>query len=736
MIQEPNSDRAAGQAEAAAAGYEELKVLLADDRFADLRQAAGAFLQLNPEHGLAHKLLGLACLVLGDGAAARSALERADQLMPGNGEVLDYLGCAWNMLGRHAEAAATFERSRAADPQRAESWVNIGKNRRDMGDVEGAANAYRQAIAMNPRLVSAQNNLAVILCELGRPAEALELLDQALLLVPNAVWVHVHRGNSLKDLKRYSEAVAAYDRALQIAPTLSEGWNNLADVLQLSGDTVQAVAASERALALKPDDPEVLNTLGTLYAIEKRPRDAETMLRRALAIQPDNAIYWLNLGNALTDVDEKIACIRKALQLRPDFEEAQSNLLFNLNYLADLTPDDLLREARLYGELVGRRVVAKTQWDNERSPARELRIGLVSADLCQHPVSYFLEATLMAAQEKSFFWIAYSGTEKEDEVTARMRTRFNAWRDARRMTDEDLIRQIIDDRIDILIDLSGHTTGHRLPVFAAKPAPVQATWLGYVGTTGIAAIDYLIADPHVLPEGEPSHTCEQPWRLPECYMSFTRPPFTLELSEPPLLKNAYPTFGCFNNLAKVNDRVLDLWARVLLAVPDARLLMRAKGLADEAVCQRVRSRFTAAGVDAARLEFGGSLPSREAGMAEYSRVDIALDPFPYTGATTSVEALWMGVPVLTLKGDRFIARVGESFNRNLGLDDWIAADADDYVQRAARLCRDTETLKRLRRSLRERGAASPLGNPVWFANQLESALRGMWRRYCQTPSAA
>ena len=679
--------------------------------------------------------MGLACLVLADGEAARGALEHADRLLPGNGEVLDHLGCAWNMLGRYSEAAAVFARSRAADPGRAESWINIGKNLRDMGDKEGAVAAYRQAIEMNPALASAQNNLAVTLCEIGRPAEALELLDRALLVVPDEGWVHVNRGNVLKEMKRFSDAVAAYDRALQIDPNMSEGWNNLSDALQLSGDNPQAVAAAERALALAPEDPEVMNTLGTLYALAKRPQEAELMLRRALAIRPDNAVYWLNLGNALPAVEGKVACMKKALELRPGFEQAQSNLVFNLNYLPDLTPGDLLREARRYGELVASRVQAKTHWVNDRTPDRGLRIGLVSADLCQHPVTYFLEATLMAAREKDFVWIAYSGAEKEDEVTARIRTCFDEWRDARQMTDNDLIQQIIDDRIDLLIDLSGHTAGHRLPVFAAKPAPVQATWLGYVGTTGIDAIDYLIADPHVLPLGEASQSCEQPWRLPECYMSFTRPPFTLELSEPPLLKNGYPTFGCFNNLFKVNDRVLDLWARVLLEVPDARLLMRAKQFSDAAVYQHVLSRFTRVGIDAARLEFGGSLSSREAGMAEYARIDIALDPFPYTGATTSVEALWMGVPVLTLKGDRFIARVGESFNRNLGLDDWIAPDADDYVRRAARLCRDTDTLKRLRRSLRERGAASPLGNPIWFANQLETALRGMWRNYCSRPPA-
>jgi protein O-GlcNAc transferase len=714
----------------AAAGYEVLKALLDEDRIAELAQAASEFLQHYPDHAMASKLLGLACLILGDGETAKRVLERTDQLMPGNGEVLDHLGCACNMLGRHAEAAACFERSLAADPGRAETWVNVGKNRRDMGDREGAASAYRQAIAMHAGLTSAHNNLSVILCELGRPDEALASIDKALELEPEAPWVHVNRGNALKDLMRFPEAIAAYDRALLLQPSMHEAWNNLADALQLAGDSAQAMAAAERALALDPSDPAVLNTLGTLYAVQQRPAEAEAMMRRALAIEPENATFWLNLGNVLSEVGDKIDCYRKALALKPDFEQAQSHLVFHLNYAPEPSPDELLDQARRYGALLKARITPRQSWANERSPNRALRVGIVSADLCQHPVSYFLEATLMAARDKNFVWLAYSNVEKEDEVTALMRTRFDHWCDAGKLTDAALIERILADQIDLLLDLSGHTAGHRLPVFAAKPAPVQATWLGYVGTTGVDAIDYLIADPHVLPEGLDSHCVETPWRLPECYMSFTRPPFDLALTEPPLLKNGYPSFGCFNNLAKVNDRVLDLWARLLLAVPDARLLLRAKQLANEATRQRVLDRFTAAGVDPSRIETGGSLPSREAGMAEYARVDIALDPFPYTGATTSAEALWMGVPVLTLKGDRFIARVGESFNRNIGLADWIATDPDDYIARAARFCRDVEELKRQRQALRLRGAASPLGNPVWFANQLETALRGMWKRYC------
>lgn len=713
-----------------ASGYAVLRHLLETDQLRELYRLAPIFLAEFPENWRGYKLFGLACLYLSDVANARLALVRADALNPDDGEILDYLGVAYNLQGQFKEAEAVFHRALAADPKRAEAWVNMGKNRRDAGDRNGAAEAYRRAVEMHPTLVSGHNNLGVVLCELGRPVEALPAFEKALELQPQSPWAHVNLGNVLKDLKRYDDAIASYDRALQMTTMMHEAWSNLADVLQLTGKTEEAVAAAERALNLDPEGPETLNTLGTLYAVQKRMPEAEALFRRALAAQPDNAVYWLNLGNALAEVPAKVDAFRRALALKPDFEQAQSHLAFHLNYLAEASPEELQREAVRYGELLARRITPRQAWDNDRNADRPLRIGLVSADLCQHPVAYFLEATLHAFKDKKLSFVAYSGAEKEDEVSARLRTMFAKWHNALAMTDDELVAQIAADRIDILLDVSGHTAGHRLPVFAAKPAPVQATWLGYVGTTGLSTIDYLIADRHVLPENLPPHTVETVWRLPECYMSFTRPPFNIDLSEPPCLTNGYPTFGCFNNFAKVNDRVLDTWARVMAAVPDARLLLRAKPLSEESARQRIAERFAAFGVAVERLEMGGSLPTREDGMRDYNRIDIALDPFPYTGATSSVEALWMGVPVLTLRGDRFIARVGESFNRNLGLDDWIAEDIDDYIARAARLCRNTDELARLRRSLRTRGAASPLGNPVWFANQLEVALRGMWRRYC------
>jgi protein O-GlcNAc transferase len=700
-------------------------------RYPEMRQAAQALVNVSPQHERGWHMLGLACLFLGDAKAGLAALLRASELQPSNAEVWDHLGTAYIFLGRPGEASPAFERSTALDAGRAETWVNLGKNECDLGRPEKAIEAYRTAIRLNPKLIEAYNNLSGVLIQVARPAEALAVTDAALEISQELVWIHIHRGNALKAMGRLEEAVAAYRRATEVDRSRPQAWNNLGNALQDLGDNEAAIEACEFALMLSPHDPEIRNNLGALYADAKRLAEAEEMLRVATERRPNYVEAWLNLAKVLpAGTEEKVAAYRKALEFRPDLEHALSSVAFNLNYLP-VTPQALFDAAVSYGTTLARRVTPRSAWPNRPDPTRSLRVGLVSADLCVHPVAYFLEGTLMCARTAGIEWVAYSGTEKEDGTTTTLKSYCSLWRDIRGMSDSEVCDQIANDGIDILIDLSGHTEGHRLPVLAAKPAPVQVTWLGYVGTTGVGAIDYILGDSFVLPEDAPCWTVEKPWRLPECYMSFTRPPFDLAITEPPALKNGFVTFGCFNNLAKVNDSVLEVWARVLAAVPGSRLVLRAKQLGDQMVRDRLVAHLAGLGVSVDRVQLSGSLPSRELAMAEYAKVDIALDPFPYTGATTSVEALWMGVPVLTMKGDRFIARVGESLNANMGLRHLIAEDADDYVSRAARLAADPAALSTLRQTLRDRGAASPLGNPVWFANQLTAALRGMWKEWCR-----
>ena len=325
--------------------------------------------------------------------------------------------------------------------------------------------------------------------------------------------------------------------------------------------------------------------------------------------------------------------------------------------------------------------------------------------------------------------IAYPSHFRTDALTERIKACCYGWHSAVGLSDENLARRISDDGIDILIDLSGHTAHSRLPMFAWKPAPVQASWLGYFATTGVAAMDYLIADPWTVQKAEEASFTEKIWRLPDSYLCFTPPDVDVQVVPLPALTNGHVTFGCFNHLSKMNDAVVALWARVLQAVPGSRLFLKAKQLGEATVRQSVVERFATHGVDAGRLILEGAAPRAEL-LASYRRVDIALDPLPYPGGTTSVEALWMGVPVLTLAGERFLSHIGESILRNVGMPEWIAADADGYVARAVSYAGDLPYLATLRNGLRRQVLGSPLFDAPRFAHHFEAALRGMWRVWC------
>jgi predicted O-linked N-acetylglucosamine transferase (SPINDLY family) len=384
-----------------------------------------------------------------------------------------------------------------------------------------------------------------------------------------------------------------------------------------------------------------------------------------------------------------------------------------------------LEEARQYGECVNALASMRyTDWVCENSPKR-LRVGMVSGDLCTHVVSYFLEGLLRGLDSDRIELIAYPTRPKEDPTSQRLRAYFAAWKPLTGLSDAAAAECIHADGVHILLDLNGHTAYNRLPVFAYKPAPVQASWLGYFATTGVAAMDYLIADPWTMPETEEAYFTEKIWRLPETRLCFTPPDVDVSVSQLPALTSGYITFGCFNNLTKMNDGVVALWSRVLAAVPGSRLLLKAKQLKDASVRQNVFERFATHGVGAERLVLEEPAPRAEY-LAAYQRLDIVLDPFPYPGGTTSCEALWMGVPVLTLAGERFLSRQGVGLLMNTGLPEWIASDPDDYVARAVSHAGDLQGLAAVRASLRERFVATPICDAKRFARHFEQALEGMW----------
>ena len=705
--------------------------LLEQGRMAELIERATVFGERHPGHFKAKKLLGFAFLLSGDVQRGLGALQQAVAIDPSNAEAFDLIGCAHNMMGNYLEADEAFKASLKLDAGRAESWGNLGKNLSDQRDHRGAVDAYSRALTLDPTLVRIQVNLGASLCEIGKPEEALKVTEQAITLDPANAWAFMHRGNALKDLFRLDAAIADYRHALMLDAGLFQAWLSLADAFQKKGEAPAAQNAAERAYAINPEHPDVLNCLGTLYAISDRTKEAEGLFRRALDRQPDNAVYWVNLGSATEGIDDKLACYKKARDLQPSFVQAQSQLLFCLNYFSDIAPAEMLAEAQKFGQIATARIPADTRWANDRDPVRPLRIGVVSGDLCTHPAAYFLDSTLEAFKGRKHQWFAYSNVEQEDAQTERFRGFFSHWCDCQRLTDAALAKRIKDDGIDILIDLAGHSAANRLPVFAYRPAPVQVAWLGYFATTGMPTMDWIIADACSIREGEERHYSEPVWRLPDTRFCFTPPKLTIPVSDGSHFGGSRRlTFGNFSTLIKANDKVLALWAKVMSAVPEAQLLIKAKQLDDATERQRLTTRLGELGVTPDRLILEGRSP-REAYLRTYHRVDICLDTFPFAGGTTTAESLWMGVPVLTLAGQSMVARQSESMLNNVALAHWVAANEEDFVRKALAFSQDRATLTQLRLDLRHRLLASPLGNAEVFANRLEAALCGMWQNYCK-----
>ena len=610
----------------------------------------------------------------------------------------------------------------------------------------------------------------------GTPRAALDFYDAALRLTPHLARGHLNRGNALFACGDMESALAAFCKALKIDPEYASAHFNLGNTWVRLGDVKSAQAAYQRAIALKPDFVDAEVALGALLDDLRDFEGACAHYRRALVLQPDYAQAHCNLGKSLRDLgrfDDAVVCFGKALELNPAYAEAYvnlgvvlgdlgeqrkaldcyrqalnlkpeylaalSNLLFLLNYETVNEGISAFAEAQRFGEAAAQLATPFIHWNVAVVPSRCLRVGFVSGDFRTHPVSYFLEGVLVALSQTAvgrLEFVAYSNHSFEDSVTDRLKKIFHAWRSCAGLEDAEMARRIHDDAVDILIDLSGHTASNRLPVFAFKSAPVQVSWLGYFATTGLKEIDYLVADPWTLLPSEEQLFVEHIWRLPETRLCFTPPPFDIGVTSLPALDSGHITFASFNNSSKITDSVVALWAQVLREVPNSRLFLKSPQLEEVRIRLAMQARFLAQGVDPSQLIFEGLSP-RDQYLAAYNRVDIALDPFPYTGGTTSAEALWMGVPVLTLAGRSFLSRQGVGLLANAGLMDWIAENPQDYVDRARSHAKDLSTLSRLRTTLRQRVLTTPLFDAKRFASHFEAALRNMWCIWCdQTTNQA
>lgn len=571
--------------------------------------------------------------------------------------------------------------------------------------------------------------LGVCLAQMGRFSEAIAPTQTAISLQPSNAGLATNLGNILNNLGRFEEAGACFRHVLALNPDDVMAHNNLGVALDNMGRLSEAEACFRRALELKHDFAHTYINLGSTLKDLGRLSEAETCVRLALRLQPNFSQAHGILGLVLDRLGrptEAEVCFRRALVLQPDYAQAHSSLLFIQNYRSDAA-SAAFDEARRYGQSVnGLATRVYADWLCETKPLR-LRVGLVSGDFCDHVVSYFLESLLSEINHARIEIIAYPTQLNEDRISQRLRLHVDAWHPLFGLPDAAAAARIHADGVHVLLDMSGHTAHNRLPIFAYKPAPVQASWLGYFATTGVTTMDYLIADPWTMPETEEVYFTEKIWRLPETRLCFTPPDVLVQVGPLPALTNGYITFGCFNNLTKINAGVVALWSRVLKAVPGSRLFLKAKQFQGASSARdNIVERFAAHDISGDRLILEAAAP-REEYLLAYQRMDIALDPFPYPGGTTSAEGLWMGVPVLTLAGECFLSRQGVGLLMNTGLPEWVASTPDDYVARAVSNAGDLQGLAALRAVLRDRFLASPVCDAKRFARHFEQALEDMWQ---------
>ena len=542
--------------------------------------------------------------------------------------------------------------------------------------------------------------------------------------------------NALSGERRFGEAVNALLLALKLEPHRPEIIRALARAEVNCGKLPEATRRYQQYLRLKPGDPEILGNLGACYFYSERLEEASKCYRQALKLRNDAA--WLDgLGATLCrqgELKEAIAAQRAAVKLQPANTRYQSNLLLTLHYLPGTSPAEILQEHRQWGQLHRGGAFPANSHVNSMEPGRRIRIGYVSPDFRTHSVSYFFEPLLRHHDSGCVETFCYACSPRQDETTSRLQNAAHHWRNISALDDRLALQQIRADSIDILVDLAGHTAENRLMLFAANPAPVQMTWLGYPATTGLAEIDYRITDQVADPEGDDSGYTEQLLRLPGCFLCYEPYANSPPVAPSPVLVNDYITFGSFNNLAKVNEDVISLWSSLLHSLPGSRILIKTPPLSDLRQPSGTKNRFVKYKISPERVELLGMAPDSEMHLDTYRQIDIALDTFPYNGTTTTCEALYMGVPVVTLVGKTHAGRVGASLLSVLGLEQLVAASQHQYLVTAKQLAENRSGLSNLRGSLRSRMTNSPLCDGRAFAHKMEQAYRRVWQDWCDSQS--
>jgi protein O-GlcNAc transferase len=662
-------------------------------RLAEAERMYRQVLSQEPNHPAALHLLGAIAKQTGQGAIAVELMERAVRLKPDYVEAHYNLAIALVDVGQFDRAIHSFQRAIELRPDYGLAYLGLGNALLHKDQIDAAIDAYHHAIRLQPDSVEALSNLGSALLKKG-------------------------------DLEG---SVNAFRRAIQVKPDCAEVFNNLAGALKTQGDLDQATQSYRQAIELKPEYAEAHFNLGIVFGVTGQVDEAGDSYRRAIQLAPNNARAFNNFGLALRSKGQLVEAseaFERAIALDARYLEAHSNLLYTLNFDPACDAGTIAEKHRQwnrrFAEPMTKFIHAPRR---KRGRGERLRIGYVSPDFRDQAESFFTVPLLANHDHAKFEIFCYSSVIQSDAITARLRQYADVWRDVRTETDEALTEIIHRDQIDILVDLTMHMSGSRALVFARKPAPVQACWLAYPGTTGLTAMDYRITDSIMDPlDGDDSCYSEKSIRLPDCWVVYDP---LIELS-PRAAEQAGPvTFGSLNNPAKLNEPLLSLWGSLLRAVPESRFLLQVKSLEHR---RRISRLMETHGVETDRLDFVGWMDRPEY-LRTYDRIDIAVDPLPYNGITTTCDALFMGTPVLTLAGNTAAGRAGKAMLSAIGLKELIAHSPEEFVQIGARLAQDIPRLVELRRTLRARLKASPLMDGPRFARNLESSYWKMWEEY-------
>jgi predicted O-linked N-acetylglucosamine transferase (SPINDLY family) len=688
-------------------------------------------LNIDYRHADSWHLLGMIAFKRGCNAEAVEKIREAIAIDGNQASYHSNLGNVLRAEDKHEEAVGEYRRAAELKPDFVEAHYNLGLVLQILGRLDEAVASHERALALKPD--------AAVYFELGRALQAQGKLnaaqksfEQALALKPDYAEGYAKLGAVLQAKGKVEEAPALYGRALVLKPELVEACCNLGTALQLLGKLAPAEVLYRRAIALKPEFVEAWLNLGLVLTLQGKLDEAVGVLERTVALKPDSAEAYANLGVALQDqgrLTEAVASYRRALAIRADLAVAHQGLLFCLSHSGEVSLEALFEEHLRFAEVFERPLrAAWPRHGNVRDSERSLRVGFVSGDFCTHAMSNFIEPVLAhLSQDAGLSLHAYATRAAEDEVTKRMRAHVPSWHRVFALSDAALAAKIQADEIDILVDLTGHSAPSRMLMFARKPAPVQCGWIGYLGSSGLACMDYYLGDRYFLPPGEfDRYFTEKIVQLP-VVAPFEASAEAPEVNPLPALTNGFVTFGSFSRRSKLNRQVIALWSELLRAVPSAHMLLA--GMPRESRNESLTRWFEEEGIAVERLQFHTLCGGQEY-LGLHHQVDMCLDPFPFTGATTTCNALWMGVPTLTWMGQTVAGRLGPALLRHAGLDAFVARTAQDFVDKGTRWAGDCESLSELRAGMRARFRESPIGQPAEVAQSLADALREMWRRWC------